>query len=200
MLRFSETTSFPDHTYFAGPVIFENWEAFGKQEVFTFEGHEVESSTATRRLLNQLYIIDEDRAYPNALRTPAKSLADLLRRDNPESLVEFNTLKDLKSPNTWVAVPAGYLQFVQAKETHSGTLFELDDAELWLRALAKSLNAGSATMPPIARYRSFPWCASVGAVEPLNLSQVFDDRYFMASNELNLLNTLLLSERDSERS
>jgi len=53
-------------------------------------------------------------------------------------------------------------------------------------------------MPPIARYRSFPWCASVGAVEPLNFAQVFDDRYFMASNELNLLNTLLLSEHDSE--
>lgn len=193
LLRYSETTSFPDHTYFAGPVIFEHWEAFAKQEVFTFEGHEAETTQSTRMLLNQLYRIDEDKAYPSALRTPAKSLADLLRRDNPDSLVEFNTLKDLKSPNTWVAVPAGYLQFIQAEETHAG-VFELDDADMWLGALAKSLNAGSATMPPVSRYRSFPWCASVGAVEPLNLAQVFDDRYFMASNELNLLNTLLLSE------
>jgi hypothetical protein len=48
-------------------------------------------------------------------------------------------------------------------------------------------------MPPIACYRSFPWCASVGVAEPLKLSLVFDDRYFMASNELILLNTLLLS-------
>lgn len=194
LLRYSDTSSFPDHTYFAGPVIFENWAVFGKQEVFTFEGHEAETVQSTRMLLNQLYRIDEDKAYPGALRNPAKSLADLLRRDNPDSLVEFNTLKDLKSPNTWVAVPAGYLQFLQAEETRSG-VFELDDEDLWLGALAKSLNAGSATMPPIARYRSFPWCASVGAVAPLNLAQVFDDRYFMASNELNLLNTLLLSER-----
>jgi hypothetical protein len=198
MLRYSETSSFPDHTYFAGPVIFENWEAFGKQEVFTFEGHEAETAQSMRKLLSQLYMIDEDRTYPNALRTPARSLADLLRRDNPDSLVEFNTLKDLKSPNTWVAVPAGYLQFSQTEQSHAGVAFELDDADLWLGALAKSLNAGSATMPPIARYRSFPWCASVGSVEPLNLAQVFDDRYFMASNELNLLNTLLLSERDSD--
>jgi hypothetical protein len=196
LLSYSETTSFPDHTYFAGPVIFENWAAFAKQEVFTFEGHEAETARSTRKLLSQLYRIDEDKAYPNALRTPAKSLADLLRRDSQDSLVEFNTLKDLKSPNTWVAVPAGYLQFLQTHETQTGVSFELDDSDLWLGALAKSLNAGSAMMPPIARFRSFPWCASVGAVEPLNLARVFDDRYFMASNELNLLNTLLLSERE----
>ena len=33
--------------------------------------------------------------------------------------------------------------------------------------------------------------ASVGEPNPLKLHTVFDDRYFMASNELNLLNTLL---------
>jgi hypothetical protein len=198
MLRYGDTCSIPDHTYFAGPVIFENWEKFEKQEAFRFEGHEAENSQSTRKLLSQLYMIDEDRVYPSALRNPAKSLADLLRRDNLDSLVEFNTLKDLKSPNTWIAVPVGYLQFLQTQQTQSGTSFEVDDAELWLASLAKSLNAGSATMPPIARYRSFPWCASVGAVEPLNLARVFDDRYFMASNELNLLNTLLLSERETD--
>jgi hypothetical protein len=32
--------------------------------------------------------------------------------------------------------------------------------------------------------------------DPLGLQQMFDDRYFMASSELNLLNTLLLCERD----
>jgi hypothetical protein len=32
-------------------------------------------------------------------------------------------------------------------------------------------------------------------VDPLRLEQVFDDRYFMASNELNLLNTLLMETR-----
>jgi hypothetical protein len=31
---------------------------------------------------------------------------------------------------------------------------------------------------------------------PLKLGLVFDDRYFMASNELNLLNTLLLSSSE----
>ena len=126
-------------------------------------------------------------------------MADLLRRENQDSAVEFNTLKDLKSPNTWVAVPAGYHQFLHTDEVQAGIAFDLDDPELWLETLSKSLDAGSATMPPIARYRSFPWCASVGVVEPLKLELVFDDRYFMASNELNLLNTLLLSERKGHR-
>lgn len=195
LLSFREPgLSFADHAYFAGPVIFENWEAFAKQEAFTFEGHEAETAQSTKKLLGQLYQIDEDRGYPNALRTPAKSLADLLRRDNQDAAVEFNTLKDLKSPNTWVAVPAGYHQFLHTEEAQKGVAFEVDDPELWLEALAKSLGAGSAAMPPIARYRSFPWCASVGVSEPLQFGLVFDDRYFMASNELNLLNTLLLSE------
>lgn len=53
--------------------------------------------------------------------------------------------------------------------------------------------ATGAVMPPIPKYQSFPWAASVGQANPLRLDLVFDDRYFMASNELNLLNTLLLS-------
>jgi hypothetical protein len=196
LLRYSETSSFADHTYFAGPVIFESWDSFAKQEVFTFEGHEAETAQSTRRLLSQLYRIDGDQVYPSALRMPAKALTDLLRRDNQDSSVEFNTLKDLKSPNTWVAVPAGYLQFSRMRASLDGT-FELNDSALWLTALTESLSAGTAVMPPIPRFQSFPWCASVGVVEPLNLALVFDDRYFMASNELNLLNTLLLSETSS---
>jgi hypothetical protein len=60
------------------------------------------------------------------------------------------------------------------------------------------LLATNAAMPPIAKYQEFPWAASVGEANPLRLDIVFDDRYFMASNELNLLNTLLLAnEQDS---
>ena len=49
-------------------------------------------------------------------------------------------------------------------------------------------------MPAIPRYEGMPWVAGVGQVNPLKFDAVFDDRYFMASNELNLLNTLLLSD------
>lgn len=58
----------------------------------------------------------------------------------------------------------------------------------------RGLSARGAVMPPIPRYAEFPWAASVGNANPLRLDTVFDDRYFMASNELNLLNTLLLAD------
>jgi hypothetical protein len=51
---------------------------------------------------------------------------------------------------------------------------------------------GGAEMPAIPRYEGTPWAADVGQTNPLRLDLVFDDRYFMASSELNLLNALLL--------
>lgn len=191
----SEGTSVPDHVFFSGPVVVETWHGFEKQEIFAFEGHETQLSKASAQLIAQLYDIDGCRDYPPALRIPAVNLRRLLMRDKRDAANEFRTLKDLKSPNTWVAVPAGYFEFMHTTPTtHGDTRFRLDDHGLWQEALGRSLNAGSAVMPPLPRYEAFPWAASVGEVSPLKLDLVFDDRYFMASNEMNLLNALLLSE------
>jgi hypothetical protein len=187
-----EGTSIPEHVYFAGPVISEDWESFAKQEVFIFEGHETQIAQCSKDLLGQLYRIDQDHRFPSSLRQPALNLFRLISREKEEAANEFSTLKDLKSPNTWVAVPTGYAQFVYNDEVVEGRRFTTSEPELWRDALARSLGATSAVMPPIPHFESFPWAASVGQVNPLKLDLVFDDRYFMASNELNLLNTLLL--------
>ena len=97
----------------------------------------------------------------------------------------------------WVCLPAGYLQFLRTSETRQGMPFQVREPDSWLGAMSKTLQASNAVMPPIPRYESFPWAASVGEPNPLKLHTVFDDRYFMASNELNLLNTLLLCQQDS---
>ncbi|MCK7581968.1 MAG: hypothetical protein MZV65_44345 [Chromatiales bacterium] len=65
-------------------------------------------------------------------------------------------------------------------------LFEIKEPECWREALAQSLSATSAVMPTIPRYAEYPWAAAVGNANPLKLDTVFDDRYFMASNEMNL--------------
>jgi hypothetical protein len=65
---------------------------------------------------------------------------------------------------------------------------------VWRDGLTQGLSAGAAVMPPISRYAEFPWAASVGNGNPLKLDTVFDDLFFMASSELNLLNTLLLAD------
>jgi hypothetical protein len=132
------------------------------------------------------------------LRIPAKNLQRLLQRDQHEAANEFRTLKELKSPNTWIAVPAGRHQFMYSDEEDQDRGFTVFDAPLWQEALGRTLNAGSAVMPPLPKYESFPWAAAVGEVSPLKLDLAFDDRYFMASNELNLLNTLLLAADATE--
>lgn len=187
-------TSIPEHVFFSGPVVVESWEGFEKQEVFAFEGHETQLTRASRALIGQLYEIDGTRQCPPAMRNAANSLLRLLQRDQHDAANEFRTLKELKSPNTWVAVPAGYYSFVHAETQQEGEPFYLDDQPLWQEALGRTLNAGSAVIPPLPRYESFPWAAAVGQVSPLKMDLVFDDRYFMASNELNLLNTLLLAK------
>jgi len=186
-------TSLPDHVSFSGPAIVERWADFEKQEVFAFEGHETQINRASRALMGQLKAIDEEREFAPALRNPAASLRKLLQRERHDAANEFRTLKELKSPNTWVAVPAGYYQFMFSQTHEVGKPFRLDDQPLWQEALGRTLNTGSAVIPPIPNYESFPWAAAVGDVNPMKLDLVFDDRYFMASNELNLLNTLLLA-------
>lgn len=195
-----EGFSLPDHVHFSGPVVVETWEGFEKQEVFAFEGHETEVTRASRQLIGQLYEIDKNKEFPPAIRIPAASLLRLLQRDKHEAANQFQTFKELKSPNTWVAVPAGHYQFMYSGTHPADRPFTLTDQPLWLEALGRSLNAGSAFIPPLPRYEAFPWAAVVGEVNPLKLDLVFDDRYFMASNELNLLNTLLLSKSAAQSS
>lgn len=187
----------PDHASFSGPVVVENWSKFEKQEIFSFEEHDAQLKEGLRQLKGQLYAIDQQRKFPAAFRVPASSLLKLLHRDDHGDANEFRTLKSLKSPNTWVSVPAGYYEFVFSELVVDGRPFSLHDEALWQEALARTLNSGSAMMPPLPSYDTFPWGASVGQLSPLNLDLVFDDRYFMASNELNLLNTLLLA-RDAD--
>jgi hypothetical protein len=186
--------SVADHLHVSGPAFLECWGDFDKLEAFSFEGHTTEVNHVARRVVAQLLAIDEDRAFPASLRQPAANLLRILQREKKDAANEFNTLKNLKSPNTWISVPAGYVQFMAAAREREGRPFEVVDPDLWRDGLAQGLGSTSAVMPPVARYAEFPWAASIGNADPLKQSLVFDDRYFMASNELNLLNTMLLAE------
>ncbi len=190
-------TLLAEHMSFSGPVVVENWGHFEKQEVFAFEEHDAVLVDAVRKLKGQLHEIDNIKSFPSALRNPAAALLRLLYREEHEEANEFKTLKALKSPNTWVAMPAGYNVFTNPQLLPEGREFVLKDDEMWHEALARTLGSG-AVIPPVPAYKSFPWAACVGRVSPLKLDMVFDDRYFMASNELNLLNTLLLSRTEAD--
>jgi hypothetical protein len=189
----------PGHIYFAGPLLLENWAHFDKREVFSFEGHSVQEQRLTRELYFQLKDIDKNSGFPSALRVPASNLLRVLARESPEAATEFNTIKALNSPNTWVVLPAAYPQFLRTRgDAREDESVYVEDPELWRDGLGRAL-PGGAEMPAISRYEGAPWAAGVGQINPLRLDLVFDDRYFMASGELNLLNCLLLSEIEDGR-
>ena len=188
----------PEHVYFAGPMVLESWAHFDKRELFTFEGHRTDVDQMTRQLYMQLKDIDQNPALPSSLRIPAANLLRLLARDKPGAANEFSTLKELKSPNTWVALPTAYVQFVRSVRAHDDKAKALEEPEMWREGLGRALSASNAVMPAIPRYDGMPWVAGVGQTNPLKFDLVFDDRYFMASNELNLLNTLLLAAESRE--
>jgi hypothetical protein len=184
----------PPHTSFFGPVVIESWAEFKKREMFAFEEHNSEIMRASQKLKDELHQIKQTRSLPASLRNPAEALLQILHREEHDEANEFKTVKDLKSLNTWVAVPAGYQIWHQKKQ--SGKRLSIREAEEWHDELAATLGSWNA-MPAVPVYRLFPWVAAVGNINPTNLDLVFDDRYFMASNELNLLNTLLLSRAQS---
>jgi hypothetical protein len=53
-------------------------------------------------------------------------------------------------------------------------------------------------IPVIPQYKAFPWVAVPGQRISAQLETVFSDRYFMASSDLNLLNTILLEDDEPE--
>lgn len=187
-------TSIPEHLFAFGPMFLEHWGDFDTSEIFGFDGHTIEINQMASQLIRQLRAIAADSAFAPGLRRPADALAKILKRDPQHAGQQFNIFKYLKSPNTWIAIPCGYSQFMahdrRLELSRSG---EIQAAEEWREALAQSLSATSALLPPIARYADYPWVASVGHANPLQWETVFDDRYFMASNEMNLLNTFLLA-------
>jgi len=73
----------------------------------------------------------------------------------------------------------------------------LDDEEAWRDSLGRCLSSTRNVLPVIPRYAGIPYAAIVGEQDPARLSLVFDDRYVSASNELNLLNTILLAAPQS---
>ena len=187
-------TSIPERLFVSGPVFLEHWGDFDLLEVFRFEGHTTDIDQMARQLIGQLRAITAQPAFAPGLRRPAATLVRILERDPQHAGQQFNIFKYLKSPNTWIAIPCGYSQFIaHDRRLESDHPIEIQAAEEWQEALAQSLSATGARLPPIARYADYPWAASVGHANPLQWDTVFDDRYFMASNEMNLLNTLLLA-------
>jgi hypothetical protein len=70
----------------------------------------------------------------------------------------------------------------------------LGDEGAWRDSLAGCLVTTCEVLPVIPHYADIPYAAIVGEQDHTRVDLVFDDKYLAASNELNLLNTILLTE------
>lgn len=184
----------PDNIACVGPFWLEDWSTFNKVERFTFDKYSVTVDRAQQELKAQLYALNRKLLYPPQLRQPARELYRILAREADEAKREFSTVKPLASKATVLAFPLDYPRFWRKADPEDGLRVVVQEGEAWKNTLGKALQSGGDILPVIPRYEDFPYAVSVGTVDPARLEQVFDDRYFMASTELNLLNTLLLAE------
>lgn len=182
----------PEHVYCVGPFWLEHWEKLDKQERFSIEGWLTDMDSQAKNLFGELGYISSEPDLPHKLRHSAGELRRIIAREKEEATREFSTVKALSSPSTWLALPVDYARFW--KSGADGRMPSLEDEEAWCDALGRCLSATRNTLPVIPRYAEWPYAAIVGEPDPARLGLVFDDRYLAASNELNLLNTLLLAD------
>ncbi len=183
----------PDHLYCIGPFWLEHWEHLDKQERFNIEGWSTDVGHQISKLFGELKHIYLDIELPFKLRQPAEELYRIIAREKDEATREFSTIKSLKSPSTWLAVPLDYSRFW--KKDANGRLPSLgNDEGAWRDSLGACISITGEVLPVIPRYADIPYAAVVGEHDPARLDLIFDNRYLAASNELNLLNTILLAE------
>jgi len=180
-----------DDLYCVGPFWLEHWQNMEKQERYNIEGWLTNVGSEVETLFGELSRIYKDNKLSFKLRLPAEELYRMLARKKEEAHREFSTVKALKSPSTWLAVPVDYPRFW--KPGLDGRTPSLEDEEAWRDSLGRCLVATRDVLPVIPRYSSIPYAAIVGVDDPARLNLVFDDRYLAASNELNLLNAILLA-------
>jgi hypothetical protein len=186
----------PDIAYGLGPVWLESWSDMRPEEAFRFQGAHAAWQARLRGLVGNCRALERDQDLPGALRRAARDVVDILERTDELMGVTFVTRRALAGDGVWIWLPADYERFCRqpAGEERAGEQFRLADPEHWLEVLRRAAGANTAlaaSFPVLPYFDGRPFLMVVAPGDPTGLQRAFDDRYFMASSELNLLNTLL---------
>lgn len=190
------TLVLPEQVYGLGPLWLERWADIPAEEGFRFAGVSGAHRERLRRLLGSCRAIGNNREVPAPLRRAARDLVAILQRPDGLLDVSFMARKGVQSDRVWVCLPVDYerLCAVSPADEEEGRRFRLEEPEHWLEALIRAGAAATsltAVNPVLPRFEDRPFLALLTPGDPTGLERAFDDRYFMASSELNLLNTLL---------
>jgi hypothetical protein len=186
----------PDNLTCIGPFWIEDWSDRQTEEIFSFEAWKSDVKQNSSRLLGSLKEIAESKKFkfPSKLKRPANELYKLLSREQEGFVIESSTRQALKTKNIVIGLPLDYPHFWDEQSEDDTRQQVLEDPQAWRSALGRSLTPQGLIVPVVPHYRTFPWVAVAGRRIFTQLETVFSDRYFMASSELNLLNTILLED------
>ena len=197
----NDALQIPDSLTCIGPFWIEDWSDRQTEEIFSFEAWKADIKQNSSRLLGLLKEIAESKKFkfPSKLKRPANELYKLLSREQEGFVIESSTRQALKTKNIVISLPLDYPHFWNEQSEDDIRQQVLEDPQAWRSALGRSLTPQGLIIPVVPHYRTFPWVAVAGRRIFTQLETVFSDRYFMASSELNLLNTILLEdEADSK--
>ena len=195
--RVNDTTvRIPDYLTCLGAFWWEDWGDRQNQQKYSFSESQAKIREARKQLMRILYQIGECKKIPRKLRDPARDLHKILLRENNAEWREYSIIEEIKSKDVTIALPLDYPQFWKPPFNSDGVerKQELEDPETWRNALGRTLTPQGSVIPVIPKYRDFPWAAVAGRHSVSSLELAFNNRYFMASSELNLLNTILLED------
>jgi hypothetical protein len=188
--------SIPDATCSLGPIWLESWADVRAEEAFRFQGAYASGQARLRGLLGNCRAIERDREIPPALRRAARDVVDILQRADDLLGLTYFTRRAIGSGRLWVCLPVDYERFcaLPPGEEHVGKWYQLADPESWFELLSRAAGAtgaAAAQYPVLPYFEGRPFAGVTAQADPTGLDRAFDDRYFMASSELNLLNTIL---------
>jgi hypothetical protein len=187
----------PERVYCVGPLWMERWDDATITEAFLFDSWNNATEHKRNELGAMLWHLSEDRALPPSLRRPATTLHKILVRERSEMKRQYSTEKPLETRRAWLVLPVDHVRFTRTwrcGEEEPQQDFRLEHAGEWLDLLVRAVTAlkmPTAFLPVVPEFQGKPWLLIVSPSDPTDMLRVFDDQYFMASSELNVLNTLL---------
>lgn len=178
-------------------------ERWGEAETHEFYGFDLTDQKKQKAMQDLIGCLNEIESYgrrriPSKIRWAAKELRTILRKSYENVGSYQESKKRVESEDVWVAVPVDLPRFFPDRKLlkENDERWVLKEQELWHEALRASVSihaVPSVIHPVLPVFQDFPHVAMVTSWDPLGFAQVFDNRYFLVSRELNLLSTLIFA-------
>ncbi|MBR8831304.1 MAG: hypothetical protein N5P05_001507 [Chroococcopsis gigantea SAG 12.99] len=186
----------PENIYCLGPCWLEDWQEYKTTEQYSFSAWNSEERNNIKTLLGLLTGISDNKSISSKLKSPAKELHRLLIREKEDLVFDYTTIQETGSSNVVIALPLDHPHFLRSKHQDNVRNTCIQEPIIWQKALGRAFNSRGLILPVIPQYKDFPWSAVISKKALSGVKMLFDNRYFSASYELNLLNMILLEDSD----